>query len=81
MPIVPRLVRAFGDGNIAKLVHVGMVHIVSSDEIHDFKDGKEYRSWFDADNIFADGNSILACPLGHFMDGVNCNRNNAIQRS
>ena len=78
MPIGPRLARWFGETNLAKLVQAGALELNS--EIADFKDGTEYQAWFQDDGLLA-GYGDGGIPLGLFTDGMNPNKNPALQRS
>ena len=78
MPIGHRLARWFGETNLAKLVQAGALELNS--EIADFKDGTEYQAWFQDDGLLA-GYGDGGIPLGLFTDGMNPNKNPALQRS
>ena len=78
MPIGPRLARWFGETNLAKLVQAGALELNS--EIADFKDGTDYQAWFQDGGLLA-GYGDGGIPLGLFTDGMNPNKNPALQRS
>ena len=76
-----RLVRMFGESNIAKLVHAGDITLNRDPNfVRDIYDGEKWREWFSPGGIFyehPDG----ACPGAFSGDGLNGNRNKNLRRS
>ena len=74
-----RLVRLFGEPNLAKLVYAKEIEL-NQDFLKDVHDGEAWKSWFAPDGIFG-SNPNGGVPGAFSGDGLNGNRNKNIQRS